>query len=71
MRNEMSHRERVSLALAHKQTDRVPIAMVCSGISPAARKSLTLPVEQRRGTTLEDYLAPLISISASTSTVPR
>ncbi len=40
-RNEMSHRERVSLTLAHKQIDQVPIAMVCVGISPAARETLT------------------------------
>jgi len=36
----LSHRERVRLALAHQPTDRIPIAMVCSGINPPARAAL-------------------------------
>ncbi|GEM_PF-5358052 len=34
---EISSRERVLLALNHQETDRVPIAMVCSGINEPAR----------------------------------
>ena len=32
----LSSRERVRLALSHQDTDRIPIAMVCSGINPPA-----------------------------------
>ncbi len=37
MPGELAPRERVGLALNHQTTDRVPIAMVCSGINPPAR----------------------------------
>jgi hypothetical protein len=33
---QLTSYERVSLALAHQETDRVPIAMVCSGINDPA-----------------------------------
>ncbi len=33
----LSSRERVRLALEHKETDRVPVAMICSGINEPAR----------------------------------
>jgi uroporphyrinogen decarboxylase len=58
----LSHRERVRLALEHRETDRVPIAMVCSGINPAANKALAAHLQKTRGTTVDDYLAPLIDI---------
>ncbi len=40
MTNALTHRERVKSALAHQETDRVPIAMVCSAINPPAQKDL-------------------------------
>lgn len=58
----MSHRERVRLALDHKATDRVPIAMVCSGINPAARRALETHLKDTRGMGVNDYLAPIIDI---------
>ena len=36
----LSSRERVRLALDHQETDRIPIAMVCSGINPPAHREL-------------------------------
>lgn len=33
----LSSRERVRLALAHENTDRIPMAMVCSGINEPTR----------------------------------
>lgn len=58
----MSSRERVRLALEHKATDRVPIALVCSGINREACRQLEDYLQRERGTTLRDYLAPLIDI---------
>ena len=63
MANELSHRERVRLALEHKETDRVPIAMVCSGINAPARAALEDHLGRERGTTVEEYLRPLIDIA--------
>jgi len=36
----LSPRERVSLALQHRETDHVPLAMVCSGVNPPAARNL-------------------------------
>jgi len=60
--SDLSHRERVRLALAHKETDRVPIAMVCSGINRPAREGLERWLARERGTTVDAYLEPLIDI---------
>ncbi len=59
---EISPRERVRLALDHQATDRVPIAMVCSGINPAARRDLTAYLATHRNLTVEQYLDPLLDI---------
>lgn len=58
----LSHRERVRLALEHTETDRVPIAMVCSGINPAARKVLEAHLLSTRGIGVDHYLVPFIDI---------
>jgi len=58
----LSHRERVRLALEHKTTDRVPIAMVCSGVNPPAYDELERYLRRERGIGVEDYLKPLIDI---------
>ena len=63
MGSELSHRERVRLALEHRTTDRIPIAMVCAGINPPARKALEAHLARERGTTVEDYLRPLIDVA--------
>ena len=60
----LSHRERVALALDHCETDRVPIAMVCSGINPPAAAELEAYLGRHRGLTTAEYLAPLIDIAA-------
>jgi uroporphyrinogen decarboxylase len=61
-RPELTHRERVRLALDHQPTDRVPIAMVCSGINRPAREALAAWLERERRTTVEAYLEPLLDI---------
>ncbi len=58
----LSHRERVRLALAHRPTDRIPIAMVCAGINPPAHEALAAYLGRERGLTVDTYLAPLIDI---------
>ena len=58
----LTPRERVRVALAHRETDRTPIAMVCSGINPGARGDLEAYLNAHRGITVDQYLAPLIDI---------
>ena len=58
----LSSRERVRLALAHQETDRIPIAMVCAGINPPAYRELEAYLQQTRGISVEAYLEPLIDI---------
>ncbi|HOX04778.1 MAG TPA: uroporphyrinogen decarboxylase family protein [Planctomycetota bacterium] len=58
----LSSRERVRLALEHREADRVPVAMVCSGINPGARRALAEHLKATRNTTVDAYLAPLIDI---------
>ncbi len=62
MSEELTHRERVLLALDHRQSDRVPIAMVCSGINEPARTELEALLRRERGIGLDQYLRPLIDI---------
>jgi uroporphyrinogen decarboxylase len=58
----MSHRERVRFALEHRETDRIPIAMVCSGINPPAYIELSDYLQEYRGLSVEQYLHPIIDI---------
>jgi uroporphyrinogen decarboxylase len=58
----LSGRERVRLALAHQETDRIPIAMVCAGINPPAHRELEAYLQRTRGQSVETYLEPLIDI---------
>jgi uroporphyrinogen decarboxylase len=58
----LSHRERVRLALNHQPTDRIPIAMVCSGINAPAYRELERVLQRERGMDVAAYLDPLIDI---------
>jgi len=58
----LSSRERVRLALEHKETDRIPIAMVCSGINPPARGHLDATLRCERGIDLQSYLDGLLDV---------
>jgi len=60
--SSLSSRERVRLALAHQETDRIPIAMVCAGINPPAYEELAAYLQRERGLTVEEYLEPLLDI---------
>jgi len=58
----MTHRERVLASLQHRPTDRIPIAMVCSGINAPVYQELESELRRTRGLTLEAYLDPLLDI---------
>jgi len=62
MGDELTHRERVRLALERRTTDRVPIAMICSGINPPAYRALSEYLARERGISVEDYLRPLVDV---------
>ncbi|MCK5804403.1 MAG: hypothetical protein KAI66_16310 [Lentisphaeria bacterium] len=61
-RQELSSRERVRLALEHRETDRIPIAMVCSGINEPARSEFDDLLRRTRGTDAATFLENLLDI---------
>lgn len=61
--SQISHKERVLLALDHQTTDRVPIAMLCSGINQPAYEELSRWLAEHRGLTVEEYLNPMLDIA--------
>src|ERR1019366_8568451 len=58
----LPHPERVRLALEHRETDRVPIAMVCSGINPPAYRATEELLRRERGISVDAYMLPLLDI---------
>lgn len=60
----LTGRERVRLALDHQETDRVPIALVCSGINPPVDAALDALLRRRRGIGLAEYLHEIIDVVA-------
>lgn len=59
----MTPRDRVLNSLDHKVTDRIPIAMVCSGINPPAKAELENLLRRERGISVDEYLRPHIDIA--------
>jgi uroporphyrinogen decarboxylase len=59
----LSSRERIRLALEHKETDRIPIAMVCSGINAPAYRELERYLQKERGISVHEYINPLMDIA--------
>ncbi|MBN1933404.1 MAG: hypothetical protein JW934_02000 [Anaerolineae bacterium] len=59
----LSSRERVRLALNHQETDRIPVAMVCSGINPPAHRALEAYLRRERGIDVPTYLDGLIDVA--------
>jgi uroporphyrinogen decarboxylase len=63
MRKEiLSSRERVRLALNHQATDRIPIAMVCSGINAPAYSAFDSLLRRERGVDLQTFLKTTLDI---------
>jgi uroporphyrinogen decarboxylase len=58
----LSSRERVQLALEHKETDRIPIAMVCSGINEPARAEFAAYLGAKGRPALDAYLDAILDI---------
>ena len=58
----LSSRERVRLALAHQATDRIPIAMVCSGINEPASSAFERLVRSMCGCDLATYFGSILDI---------
>jgi uroporphyrinogen decarboxylase len=63
-RSELSSRERVRLALAHRDTDRVPLAMVCAGINPPLWGQVDAFLRRERGQDLPAFLDSVLDIRA-------
>ena len=61
-RDRLSGRERVRLALEHRETDRIPVAMVCAGINSPARRDLETYLQRERGMGVDAYLEPMLDI---------
>lgn len=60
----MTGRERVRRALNHQTTDRIPIAMVCSGINEPARSEFDAYLRQTKDVTLAEFLRRTIDIAS-------
>mgnify|MGYP001594574132 CR=1 FL=1 len=58
----LTARERVRLALDRKQTDRIPIGMVCSGINPQAWREFEAHMRHERGLDARSFLDILVDI---------
>jgi len=58
----MTGRERVKMALAHQPTDRIPMAMICSGINEPARGALEGYLRRERNTGVDEYLRRFIDV---------
>ena len=54
IKEKLSSRERVKLALGHQTTDRIPIAMLCGGINPKQEFGAYLAKECNTG--LDEYI---------------
>lgn len=60
---EMTSRERVLAALDHKETDRIPIAMVCGGINPPAMKALDEFLLKDRDINAQSYIDSFLDVA--------
>jgi uroporphyrinogen decarboxylase len=60
---ELTSRERVLAALDHRETDRVPIAMVCGGINPPAMRALDTCLQQKRAISAHDYIDSFLDVA--------
>jgi uroporphyrinogen decarboxylase len=63
VREPLTSRERVLLALDHRETDRVPTAMICAGINPPARRAFEEYLQRTRDISVDAYLDPLIDVA--------
>jgi len=62
IRETLSGRERVLLALDHKETDRVPVAQICSGFNPPVWKSFDALLKRERSMSIEEYIGGILDV---------
>ncbi|MDA3824256.1 MAG: hypothetical protein PF450_16810 [Bacteroidales bacterium] len=60
---KLSSRERVLLALEHKETDRIPIAMVCGNINPPALVDLDRYLKKNKKISAEEYIDSFLDVA--------
>lgn len=60
--DQLTHRERIQLALQGEVTDRVPIAMVCSGFATTVAMQFSELLKTQRNTDLREYLRAHLDI---------
>ena len=60
---KLTSRERVLAALAHEETDRVPIAMVCGGINLPALNALDAFLRKERGLNAQGYIDSFLDVA--------
>jgi uroporphyrinogen decarboxylase len=60
----MNGRERVLRALRHQTTDRIPIAMVCSGINEPARSEFDAYLRRSKGVSAGEFLRDTVDIAS-------
>ncbi len=60
IKETLSSRERVKLALEHKETDRVPISMICSGFNPPIHAAFNDYLEKEHKTDLNTYISSIL-----------
>ncbi|MHC4124182.1 MAG: uroporphyrinogen decarboxylase family protein [Planctomycetota bacterium] len=60
LKNQLSHRERVRLALEHKETDRIPIAMICSAVNDS--QTFDQYLQKECGISIDQYFKPILDI---------
>lgn len=59
----MNSRERVLAALDHRETDRIPIAMVCGGINPPAMRALDVYLRGDRRIGAQAYIDSFLDVA--------
>ncbi len=62
LNTQLSSRERVHLALNHQETDRIPIAMVCSGINYPADQAFDALLQREHSIDLQTFLAQTLDV---------
>ncbi len=61
-KQHLSGKDRIRLALQHQETDRIPIAMVCSGINEPARREFDDYLKREKNINMQEYLDSFIDI---------
>jgi uroporphyrinogen decarboxylase len=61
-KDELTHRERVRLALEHETTDRIPISLICSGVHQPTFGELDALLQREKGVGIAEYLRAVLDV---------